>query len=185
MLGLVSGTGAVGTYAYWSDQATLTTGGFDSGTLDLTVDGTLAGQAGTYTKSAFTLSDMIPGESVASSLSLENGGSVALTYTATATASGALAPGLTFRVYTGGAASNSGTAAAGNRVGSCSGTSVFGPTTLTGSAASVIASARQLDPGDDETLCIVATLSSSAANALQGQPATASFVFHAQQLGAP
>jgi hypothetical protein len=175
----------VGTLAYWSDQATLSTGPISSGTLDVTLDGTLSGQGGTYPQTSFALSNMIPGESVASAVSVGNGGSVTLRYTATATASGGLASGLTFQVYAGGTASNTGTAAAGDRAGSCTGASTFGPAVLTGVAQSVIATPRQLAAGGSESVCVVAALPTTAGNALQGTSATGTIVFDAKQLGAP
>jgi predicted ribosomally synthesized peptide with SipW-like signal peptide len=184
-LGAALGLGAVGTLAYWSDQATLSSGPISSGTLDLTLDGSLSGQGGTYTQSTFALANMIPGESVASAVSVANGGSVTLRYTATATAAGGLAAGLTFQVYAGGTATNTGTAAAGNRAGSCTGTSTFGPAVLTGLAQSVIATPRQLLSGAAESVCIVAALPTTANNSLQGTTATATVVFDAKQLGAP
>jgi predicted ribosomally synthesized peptide with SipW-like signal peptide len=184
-LGLAVGLGTVATLAYWSDQATWSTGPISSGTLDVTLDGNLAGQGGTYTQSSFTLSDMIPGESVASAVTVANGGSVTLRYTATATASGGLTSGLTFQVYAGGTATNTGTAAAGNRAGACTGTSTFGPSALTGSSQSVIATPRQLASGASESVCVVAALPTSADNTLQGTSATATLVFTGKQLGAP
>jgi predicted ribosomally synthesized peptide with SipW-like signal peptide len=184
-LGAALGLGAVGTLAYWSDQATLSTGPISSGILDLTLDGSLPGQGGTYTQSSFALSNMIPGESVASAVTVANGGSVTLLYTATATAAGGLASGLTFQVYAGGTATNTGTATAGNRAGTCTGTSTFGPAVLTGVAQSVIATPRQLASSASESVCVVAALPTTANNSLQGTSATATVVFDAKQLGAP
>ena len=184
-LGLVVGVVAMGTAAYWNDTATMTTGPISSGTLDLTLDGNLTGQGGTYAKSAFTVTNLIPGESFASSVAVANNGSVGLTYTATGTATGALASGLTFQVYAAGTASNSGTAAAGNRAGTCGGASTFGPLALTSTAQSVITSARTLATASQESVCVLVRLPTTAGNALQGQSATASLVFAAKQFGAP
>jgi predicted ribosomally synthesized peptide with SipW-like signal peptide len=184
-LGLVLGFVAMGSAAYWNDDATLSTGPISSGSLDLTLDGNLAGQGGTYVKSSFTVANMVPGESFASSVAVGNNGSVGLTYTATGTATGVLATGLTFQVYVGGTAANSGTAAAGNRAGTCGGTSTFGPATLTSTSQSVVSSARTLTAGSQESVCFLVRLPTSAANTLQGQTATSSFVFAAKQFGAP
>ena len=128
---------------------------------------------------------MLPGESVAADISVKNAGSVALRYTADATAAGKLAEGLTFEVFPDGTAANAGSADTADRSGSCTGTSNFGPTALTGDDASVIARPRQLEAGSSETVCVVATLSASAANTLQGTSATTTIVFDAKQLGAP
>jgi predicted ribosomally synthesized peptide with SipW-like signal peptide len=184
-LGAALGLGAVGTFAYWSDQATLATGPISSGTLDLTLDGNLSGQGGTYTQTSFALANMIPGESVASAVTVANGGSVTLRYTATATAAGGLAAGLTFEVFTGGTATNTGTEAAGNRAGSCTGSSSFGPAVLTGVAQTVIGAPRQLSSSSSDSVCVVATLPTTAGNSLQETTATATLLFDAKQLGAP
>jgi predicted ribosomally synthesized peptide with SipW-like signal peptide len=182
-LGVVLGTGAVGVHAYWSDTATLTTGSFAAGSLDITLDGNATGVGTGYTKTAFGLSSMLPGESIASTIAVGNGGTVPLSYTATATATGDLASAIAFKVYTGGTASNSGTAATGDRAGSCGGTFVSGPTVLTDTPQSMITTPRSVAVGSSENICILASLSTSASSSLQGSTATAMFAFAATQPG--
>lgn len=185
-LGVLVGFGAVGTAAYWTDQATLASTTFTAGTLDLTLDGNLSGQGGSYTKSSLTLTDMIPGESVAVTVSVQNSGTVGLKYTASAYNTGGLASGLRWTVVANSTSSNSGSASSGNRAGSCSsGTTTASSVTLStssGSPTTVIGTPRTLASSASENVCIIAALSSSADNSLQGQSATGTFVFDAAQV---
>lgn len=186
-LGLIFGFGAVGTMAYWSDQGTMTTGAISAGSLDLRLKdaSTLIGQGGTWNNDGFAASSLIPGESVAFSFPVRNDGSVGFRFSATATASGAIAPGLRFTTTTGSsAASNSGSASSGNRVGTCGANTVGTSTvTLSASSASVINTPGvTLASGGSTTVCVIVALDSSAGNALQGAAGTATYVFNAVQL---
>ena len=127
--GLVLGVGVTATLAAWTDTAAVESGSFTTGTLDLTVGETTAGQldgpGGSWTHSALTLSDMAPGESVARLLTVGNDGSIPLTFTGTvATSTAALSGtnGLEVTVVqraTG--VANSGSAASADRAGTCTG----------------------------------------------------------------
>ncbi len=189
---VATGASVEGTFAAWTDSATVQTGPFSSGTLDITLGGQLAGPGttnnpGTWNNTTSTLLNMSPGESHAVSFPVRNNGSTPLKYTVTGTGSGALAVanGMQFAVYFGATASNSGTESGANRVGSCGGatpTDATG-TTLTGTAAT-FATDRALTPAQSENVCIVARLSSAAPNTLQGQTMTAAFLFHGRQVTA-
>lgn len=185
---LALGMSGRGTLAFWTDEATVSSGGFTSGTLDITVNGALAGSGGSTTVSAFALADMVPGESKSVSFPVANNGSVGLTYVVSGTATGALAPGMRFSVYAGpsAAAGSSGSAANGNRAGTCTGTLVGGPQTLTGTRSTIVGSARSLaaGPAGTENICVIARLDPDADNTLQGTSMTASLVFDAKQVGA-
>lgn len=189
---LATGMSVKGTFAAWTDAATLQTGSFASGTLDITLNGNLVGPGttnnpGTWTNNSFALTNMSPGESTAVSFPVRNNGSTGLKYTLTGTGTGGLAAanGMQLAVYFGSTAANSGTEAAGNRAGSCGGTT---PTDANGTAltgtASTFATDRVLASGVSETVCLVARLTSTAGNALQGQTMTASLLFNARQLTA-
>jgi len=191
-LGIVLGIGATGTLAYFTDDATLTTGSFTSGKLDLTLDqgtsSTTTGQGGTLAKTALGIAAMIPGESVAADVVVKNNAGVAFGYKA----SGKLDAGstfpttapvkLTFLVYAG-TASNTGTQAAGTRTGSCTGTLVAGASTLTTTAQDVITATRTLATDASESICVRVALATDADNTYQDKTATATFVFRAAQLG--
>jgi predicted ribosomally synthesized peptide with SipW-like signal peptide len=184
-LGVVLGLGSVSTLAYWSDEATVTGGTFEAGTLDLEVDG-VQGNPTPYAFNTFAASNLAPGESVAASFDVENTGSIGFTYTATATAAGALAPHVRFTVKTGGTAGNTGTSGANNRAGTCTGgTAQVSDVTLSGTATTVAPTAESVSAGASQGFCIVATLDSGTPSAQGGNSASATFVVNAKQVGAP
>lgn len=175
-----------GTFAYWTDDASVASGGLTGGTLDITLDGNLAGSAnngGTWTQSSFALDAMLPGESRAVSFAVRNAGTAGLTYAVSGSATGGLTPGLRFSVYAGGVASNTGTAAAGNRTGTCAGTALATELTLSSSVASLVAGRRALGAGASEQVCLVARLDLGAANSLQGTTSTATIALSGRQVG--
>lgn len=193
-LGVLLGFGAVSTQAYWSDGATVDTGAFSAGALDIRIDGNLSGAGGTYTKTSATMTAMAPGESLAFVVAVQNPTSdpqsyLGFDYTATAWNTGTLASGLRWTVVPGGTVGNTGTQAAANRTGTCTGgtttaTSVTLGTT-SGTATTVVATKRAVAPGASENVCIVVRLDPAASNALQGTTATATLTFTATQPGAP
>ncbi len=187
-LGLLLGISQVGTLASWTDSATVQGGGFTSGTLDLTVGESsanqLSGQGGTWTHTNLTLSAMAPGESVAKLLTVGNGGSVALTYNATVvTTNNDLQNGLQLTVIDGATVGNTGTQAANNRAGTCTGgtgTSLTN-TNVSTTASSLHSSAVALATGVTRTYCVRVALASSAPNSMQGKTTNLTFSFNAQQ----
>lgn len=186
-LGIVLSLGATGTMAYWTDQATMTAGAISAGTLDLRLNdaSTLIDQGGTWNNIGFTASSLIPGESVAFSFPVRNDGSAGFRFSATATASGVLAPGLRFTTtYGTSAASNSGSPSSGNRVGGCgTNTVATSSVTLSGASASVINTPGvTVLSGALTTVCVIVALDSSAGNALQSATGAATYVFNAVQL---
>lgn len=179
-LGMLFGITAYGTLAYWSDSVTMDGGTFTSGTLNMQLNGN-EGNPTVWTNSVMTLAEMVPGESLAAAFTVDNVGSVAFTYTATGTATGVLAPHLTFQAFAGGAASNPGGPF---RTGTCTGTSLGGAQVLDGTARPVIGT-QQLPPATSQTVCFVVRLSTTAPGTMQGQSGNGTFVFTANQLGAP
>ncbi len=132
------------------------------------------------------MSNMVPGESVAAAFPVKNDGSIPLTYTLTGTGSGGLAVtnGMQYSISFGATATNSGTAANGNRAGSCGGAATDANTTLLTGAPSTFATNRALAVNATDTVCVVARLNSNAPNALQGLSGTAAFLFDSKQVGA-
>lgn len=179
---MLLGFGYTGTFAYWTDQATIQGGTLASGVLNLTLDG----QEGNPTPATWSLGagNLVPQESVASAIPVQNPGTVAFTYTATATGSGdaQMLADMTFRTYVGGGPTN-GTGSDGLRVGSCGGTLVS-TLTLTGTAQSAVP-AQTLTVGGSQQVCVVASLNGNASSADQGKTVSAAYVFDAVQLGAP
>jgi predicted ribosomally synthesized peptide with SipW-like signal peptide len=191
-LGLLLGVSQVGTLASWTDSATVSGGGFSSGTLDLKVGETsadqLGGPGGSWAHTTLTLAAMAPGESVARSLTIGNGGSVALTYNATVVSSNnalfnASTPGLQLTVVEGATAGNTGVQASNNRVGTC-GTGTA--TALTNANVSTTASGLHASPvslaaGASRSYCVLARLATTAPNDMQGKTTALTFSFSAQQ----
>ncbi|WP_139978657.1 TasA family protein [Nocardioides litoris] len=186
---LATGMSVKGTFAFWTDAATASTGSFTSGTLDISVNGALAQQnGGTTALTAFKMDTMVPGESVAFSFPVKNEGTVPFTYKVTGTGSGALAVanGLQYAVYFGSAATNTGTAAAGTRAGACgTATATDSNTTpLTSTSATLTNADRTLAPTATETVCVIARLNFNAGNDLQGKSGSATLVLDSKQVGA-
>ena len=196
-LGALLGLGAIGTTAFWTDTATLSTGEIKAGELDVGLDDTfLDGPGGTYANTAITVPNLTPGESIAFSVEVNNLGNAPLSYTATATASGNLAtlntPPVTsanrlqWTIVPGGTKDNQGSAAAGTRVGTCSGTASYGPGVLGASATTIVGTGQQVAVGSSpQNLCIRVSLPTTAPNALQNETATAVVTFNAKQVNAP
>lgn len=183
-VGVLLGIGAVGTLGAFTASASVSPGSFTTGTLDVRLAAATnnVGQGGTWSDASLALSAMAPGESVAGSFPVRNDGSVPFTYTAAATASGSLAPALRFTTYVGGTATNTGTAAAGNRAGTCTGTALSSSKTLSATSTTVIGTAQQIAAGANQSVCVVVSLPSGTASSFQGTTATASFAFNAVQL---
>ncbi|MBC9733572.1 TasA family protein [Nocardioides marmotae] len=180
--------GGQGTFAFWTDRATVSSGDFQSGSLDITVNGQLAGPSnngGSTTLGALALQNMLPGESVAASFPVKNVGSLPLVYDISGTGTGALAGanGLQYSVAVGVDAANTGTVAGGDRRGSCGATVATDQNTtrLTATPSALVVK-RSLGIGASETICVVARLNSNAGNDLQGKPGSASLVIHATQV---
>jgi predicted ribosomally synthesized peptide with SipW-like signal peptide len=181
--GMLLGLNVPGTLAYWTDSATVAGGTFSSGTLDMTLDGN-QGNPEAWTNSVMTLGDMVPGESFAASFPVRNDGTVAFTYTATGTASGDLAPELSFQAVVGGDAASNATVG-GLRTGTCAGGTAMVAQTLDATPRTVVGTAQELAAGASQSVCLLVTLSTAAPGSAQGQSATGTLVFAAKQLGAP
>lgn len=187
-LGLLLGVTQVGTLASWTDSATVDGGNLASGTLDLTVGESsanqLGGAGGTWTHSTLALAAMAPGESVARTLTVGNGGSVALTYNATvATSNNDLHNGLQLTVVEGATAANTGTQAANNRSGTCTGgtATALTNTNLSTTASGLHPAAVPLASAATRSYCVRAALVTTAPNSMQGKTTALTFAFSAQQ----
>ena len=187
-LGLLLGITQVGTLASWTDSATVQGGNLSSGTLDLTVGeasaNQLSGSGGTWTHTTLALAAMAPGESVARSLTVGNGGSVALTYNATVvTSNNDLQTGLQLTVVEGATVANTGTQAANNRAGTCTGgtATALTNTYVSTTTSPLHASAVPLASAATRSYCVRALLVTTAPNAMQGKTTALTFSFSAQQ----
>jgi predicted ribosomally synthesized peptide with SipW-like signal peptide len=168
-LGVVLAVGATGTFAYWTDSATVDGATFTAGTIDLQVNG-----ANNPTYTSLNLTTMMPGNSMAGTLVVRNNGNVPLKYTATSTSapavlSGALVVKVTGDQYTAGTAPSM----------TCGGAALAGAATALGgaTAAPLLTTGRKLLPGDSETICLQVTLPANADPSLQGKTSAVSFTF--------
>jgi predicted ribosomally synthesized peptide with SipW-like signal peptide len=169
-LGLVLGVGSAGTFAYWTDEATVTGLTITAGTLDLELQDD-ADDSVSFT--SLNISTMIPGQSVAGVLKVENVGNVGFTYTAaTSVSNSTLASALDVKV-TNGAVSGSSPSA------TCSGTQLSG----TGSTLSqaLVSTGRSLAASASENLCIQVSMPSGASSSLQGLSTNVTYTFTATQ----
>ena len=175
LAGLLGGALVTGTFAYWTDDVTITGTTFTSGTLDLQVGG-----ADSYTTSTLGMSStpMVPGNTSAEVLAVQNNGDVPLKYTLTGGLGGTDAAAfsadgaLSLTVVSGGTRSGSGNAA------TCTGgTVIYGPTALTDVTTTALIGTRRgpIAPAGSESLCFQISFSASAASTLQGKTATATF----------
>jgi predicted ribosomally synthesized peptide with SipW-like signal peptide len=172
-LGLVLGFGLAGTFAYWTDQATVSGITFTAGVLDLEINDDSDDNV-SYT--SLNISNMVPGNSVAGTIKVENSGNVPFTYTATSSASNGdgknLAGALQLKVTTGSVSGSSPSA-------TCSGSTITGPVAL--SSGSLVGSARSLAASANENLCIQVSMPSDASSSLQGGTTNVTLTFTATQ----
>ena len=151
------GLGGQGTYAYWQDSDGVSGGSFSSGTLDLTVDG-VQGNPSSYVKTDLALGSMVPGESVAATLTLANAGAVDFTWTATATTGGGLGPAFVVEMYAGSTQTGNDTTYPRTEGCTSTATPVVSGTTST-----------RLNKTVTQNLCVKVTLPTSTGNAFQNQ----------------
>ncbi|MFC9515177.1 SipW-dependent-type signal peptide-containing protein [Nocardiaceae bacterium NPDC056970] len=169
-LGIVLGLGAIGTLAAWSDTAVATSGTFSTGSINLQLNGN-EGNPTAYAFTTLSKSNMMPNDSVAATLPVQNTGTVPFNYTMSAAATAStLAPYLKVTVSTGAV---SGTA--------CSGGTVLanGVALVSGGNVNLVSPARNLANGVNETLCFQVALDTSVPNTVQGQTINVSFNFNA------
>jgi predicted ribosomally synthesized peptide with SipW-like signal peptide len=157
---VVLALGSTGTFAYWTDTASLSGTTFTAGTIDLEIDG----HDDVTDYAVLDIDAMVPGDSVAAVLTIANTGTAPLKYTAATTATNGdgwgLAGALVVKVTGDAATAGSPPAAA------CPGTPVPGGRTALGGP--LIATGRQLAAAANEKICVQVTLPPGAASALQG-----------------
>lgn len=190
-LGMLVGIAQVGTMAAWTDAATVESGTFATGTLDLRVGENaadqLGGQGGTWNHASLTLNDLAPGESVAQMLTIGNAGSIPLDYTiGVNTVDDALSGpnGLQITVVqdaTG--AGNTGSHGANDRVGSCQGGAPTAATDapVSTSGTDVHGVPVALASGGTRSYCVVATLAKDAPNTMQANSTKLVVAIEAEQ----
>lgn len=179
-LGMVVGLGATGTYAYWTDTATITGTTITAGTIDLTAS--TNGTTFVENPSDFTtmnVSSMVPGDTTAGVITIKNNGTAPLNYSATSfgtnTDTKSLATNLSIKVTLDASTSGSGRAV------TCAGAAIAGSGTTIGlTPTNLLSSAtpRTLIAGGTEKLCIQVGLPSNANTNLQGASTQLTFTFN-------
>lgn len=155
--GLVLGVG--GAWAYWAATGTATAPpALTSGSLDMTVDGTLAGPGGTVALgTALTLTDARPTMGDSAAVTVGNTGSTPFQVTVTPTGQGTIGPYLVSTVAYGGTVSGSG----------CTG----------GSATPAV-----IQPGGTLSVCVAVTVDAAAPASAQGTTGSVALSFVATQV---
>lgn len=175
-LGLLAGLTAIGSFAFWTDDVTISGSTFTAGTLDLQVN---SSDAYTTTTLGMSSTPMVPGNTSAEVLTVRNNGNVPLKYTLVGGLSGtdaatySSAGVLRLTVVAGGSRSGSGNAA------TCTGgTTIYGPTALTNVTSTAIIGTRRgpVAAAGTEALCFQITFDAGAASSFQGRTTTATFV---------
>ncbi len=196
-LGIFAAPAAVGTMAYWTDEAIIESGEFTAGTLDLTVGDTVAnseflqGQGGTFEYSELTIADLLPGESIARSFVVRNFGTTGFTFNGSVYTSNnnLVAPGSGMRVaiYAGGTPTDTGTAAAGNRTGTCGDGELLKDQAVSTATNTVKVAPTdiRLEPGETQIHCVRILLDPASPNTLQGKLTKLIVALDAKQVSAP
>lgn len=182
-LGLLVGFGSIGTFASWTDTAQVDTGSITSGRMDLQFDaGGAAGTGTAYGRSNITWSGLAPNERKAFNLQVNNVGNPPFTYSATVTRG--TTPAWTFvgtpitvQLFTGSAVPD----ATYPQQDSCTGQSIGTAQAVDATNKAVIATARQLAAGANESICIVIGLAPGATNENQGKTGSIALDFTANQ----
>lgn len=188
-VGVLAALGAAGTYASWTDTASLTTGPLTSGAMDLQLETATAGigAAGlgnNHTALEIAASNLTPSESKAFALSVRNVGNANFTYGATVTQTGTwtfTAGAITVQLFSGGTPSTDVTYPVQE---TCSGgTAITSPAVaVTSGITVVIPSTRALTKATNDALCLVVAMATSADNTNQGKQGTLKFDFAAAQV---
>lgn len=176
-LGVALGFGAVGTFAYWTDDVVISGSTFTSGTLDLKVN-----DLDTYPTTTLSMTAMVPGNSSAEVLTVKNAGTAPAKYTLTGGLTGtnaadyntAASNGLLLTIRLGGTKSGTG-----NTSTCTGGTALVTDSALTSTTTTSILAKRPTTAltasGGTEVLCFQVKLADAAPSSLQGTTATATF----------
>jgi alternate signal-mediated exported protein len=170
--------GGHSTLAFWTGSATVSGQTIHAGSIDLKVDGLDGGTSFT----TLGLSNMKPGETTAAVYTVKNSGLSPLTYTVDSAATNGDLKNLrsVLVVKVTGASTVTGT----GQARTCGGAVVAG--SASSFTTGLVATARTLAPGAQETLCVQATLPNAApvstTTTYQNASTDVSFAFHANQV---
>ncbi|QMU22193.1 SipW-dependent-type signal peptide-containing protein [Gordonia rubripertincta] len=164
--GIVFGLGTVGTMAAWSATNTTTSGTFTTGSVDLWLNNVNA-----TTTAPLTIplgSSLLPGQSGAVIINVQNRGISAGNYTTQARATNAAGQAVRLSIVVGGSVSGS----------TCMGTPSVSNLALTATNVSLLGTRGPLAAtSGSDSLCLQFTLPTSAPNAVQSTTGTVIFTF--------
>ncbi len=164
--GIVFGLGTVGTMAAWSATNTTTSGTFTTGSVDLWLNNVNA-----TTTAPLTIplgSSLLPGQSGAVIINVQNRGISAGNYTTQARATNAAGQAVRLSIVVGGSVSGS----------TCMGTPSVSNLALTATNVSLLGTRGPLAATSGaDSLCLQFTLPTSAPNAVQSTTGTVIFTF--------
>lgn len=173
-IGIVLGLGAVGTLAAWSDTSTATSGLFTTGRIDIQLNGS----NNVVTLSTLSKLTIVPGDTVASNITVNNAGTVPFNYkVAAATSVSAIDNLFTTSFY-------DGAAAAGTAPTSCGGTLV-GTTTaaLTTTSQNLKLGATDtnllLPAGQNKPMCMTVSMPTGTLSPSSAASGVINYVFTA------
>ncbi|WP_232716113.1 hypothetical protein [Gordonia metallireducens] len=161
--GILLTTSAIGTTALWSTTAATTSGTFTTANLEIKANGSVAH---TF---AFPGS-LVPGDTTANVVTVQNTGTVAFTYSAKVSSATTLGRAMQLRVVTGGTVSGS----------VCTGgTQLVTGVPITATATTFATRPSLAAATGAEALCMQLTLPTNAAGTLAGTTGTVTFTFDA------
>lgn len=196
-LGVFAAPAMVGTMASWTTEATITPGGFTFGTLDLTVGATpgastqLPGTGGIFEYSNITVSNLLPGESIARPFAVKNSGDAGFTYNGSVfTVSNDLVAtnsGLRVAIYSGGTPTDAGTEAGGNRSGTCVGGVLLKDqaVSMATNTVNVAPADIRLAPGATQAHCVIVLLHPDSPSTMQRKITQLTIKLNAKQVSVP
>ncbi|WP_229051185.1 hypothetical protein [Aeromicrobium sp. Leaf350] len=168
---LVTGTNATG--AYWTGSATVTLPTLSSGTLDIGLNGSASD---TVALSGLTITDMLPGDSRAATLTVSNiGVESRLRFTVAGRGTGTIATSLQVQLFSG-TATNTGNGTVGYSS-SCSGASLGPAVTLATSDTTLLTVAASnamaaIAPNGTQNVCAQVSLPQTATQGAQPRTGT-------------
>lgn len=169
VVGVLAATGS--TFAAWTDAVDISGTSVTTGTIDLKVQNLDAVSA----YADLSVSNLVPGNSIAGALTIRNAGTAPLKYTATSTSTNPDGKGLASALIV--KVTNAATVTGTSPAMTCGGTTVAGTGTTLG--GSLVSTGRLLAAGASETLCVQVTLPTTAPSSLQGATTTVGFTFTA------
>jgi predicted ribosomally synthesized peptide with SipW-like signal peptide len=175
-LGVLLGVGATGTFAFWTDDVTITGTSFTAGTIGLQVN-----NVNSYATTTLSMSAMVPGNTSAEVLTVKNNGTAALKYTMAGGLTGTdaaaynTAAALKLTIVSGGTKLGTG-----NTSTCTGGTVIVNAVALTSTTTTTIFGNRPTIPvaaAGTESLCFQVGLDAAAPSSLQAKTASATFAF--------